>query len=100
MPGVLVIAVDAFAGNQALEARHRFASGIKQLSPPCFAVTRDERGRIDLQAREHLTAVARARAPSDPLALDDKNCRASSCELSRRGETGIACADDDRIKTA
>src|SRR5207342_3473437 len=65
--GAHVLALDGFILHQGLERRDRFERHVEQLARARFAKLRYERGRLELEAREHLPAVARTGAPPGVL---------------------------------
>ena len=97
--GALVLAVDRFVMQERLEERHRRQRKIEQLSGAGFAVACHERRRIELEARENLSAVSRAGSPAGALALEHDDRRARTGQLPRGREPCVAGADDGDVKT-
>ena len=100
MAGACVLALDAFVFNQRLEPRDRVGRNVEQLSRANGSEALHERRHVELHAREHLAAVARARAPADLLTLDDDDDRADPGQLTRRRQAGVAGADDDDVRAS
>src|SRR5207245_5135754 len=95
--GPRVLAVDRLFGDERFEARDRLQRGVKELPRASLSKSRNERGRFEPEPGENLTAVARARAPADLLALkhDDRGARAR--EVPGGGQARISGAHDRDI---
>ncbi len=94
----LVLTVDSLVGDEPLERRHRFERDVEQQPRLGFAVPRDKRLDIELEAREHLPRISRAGAESDVLALEDDDRRAGFRQLARGRQASVARADDDDVR--
>src|SRR5439155_20944269 len=97
VPRARVIAVDSFFQNDPLEPGHRLARDVEQLPRSCLAKTINQRGRIERETRQDLSAVARARAGADAVSLEYEHRRSRARQVSCRGQTRIAGADDNDV---
>ena len=100
MAGARVLAVDALVRNQRLEERDRPGGGVEQPPRAPFAEAPDEGRGVQLQPREHLTAVARACPPADRLSLEDQDAGAGAGQMAGGGQTGVAGADNGDVDAA
>ena len=97
VPDLLVLARDRFVCNHLLESPDRFERNVEQPSRTRFAVPGDQQRRLELHAREHLAGVSRARAEPDAFGFEYDDGCAGARELARRGQAGVAGADDGDI---
>ena len=96
--GPPVLAGDRFLSNQRFEPFERRARRIEQLPRAHLAVARDECGRVELQPGQDLPAIAGARTPSYLLAIDNQHRCAGTCEMTARGQPGVAGPDNHDVE--
>ena len=92
-----VLAVDRFLRDERFQFGDGVRCDVEQLPGARLPEFRDERGGLELEPGQHVSAVARTGAPADLFAFDNQHGRARPRQLPRGREPGITGADDHDI---
>ena len=92
-----VPAGEVFFADEAFDQIDRRKRTGEELACASPAKAPEEVSRAQLEAREHLTAVAGAGAPAHRLFFENGNRSARPSEMKGRRQAGISAADDGDV---
>ena len=98
VPRALVLTVDALIANERFQRRQRGQGDLEQLTRARFAESFDERGRLELESRQDLPAIARAGTPADAFALEHDDGRTGMGELACGRQARVAGANNGHVE--
>jgi hypothetical protein len=98
VPCALVLTFDALITNERFQRRQRGQGNLEQLTRARFAESFDERGRLELESRQYLPAIARAGTPADAFTLEHDDGRAGMGELACGRQARVAGANNRYVE--
>src|SRR6266536_2565797 len=84
-----VLAIKLFVSNQSLQRRDGLQRRVEHRACAGFAEPGDECFRVELQAGQHLPAIAGTGARSDTVAVEYHHRRSAAGKSERGGQAGI-----------